>query len=64
MYLTNLLTFELAFLTRPSFTFQGFFVFQRKYQLLDPSAVFCRLSIHLLQSFRPQNCNAEGKIWL
>ena len=32
-----------------------FFVLQRNYQLLDPSAVFCRLSIHLLMSLRPQN---------
>ena len=44
--LTTLLTQELV-----SLLFLGFFALQ----LLDPSAVFCRRSIHLLLSFRPQN---------
>ena len=50
MNLTNLLTSEFF-----SLLFLSFFVLQRKYQLLDSSAVFCRLTFHLLLSFRPQN---------
>ena len=44
--LTTLLTQELV-----SLLFLGFFALQ----LLHPSAVFCRRSIRLLLSFRPQN---------
>ena len=58
MILTNLLSPQLVPLL-----FLGFFVLQRNYQLLDPSAVFCRRSIHLLLSFWPQNY-CRGKIWL
>ena len=49
--LTTLLTQELV-----SLLFLGFFALQ----LLDPSAVFCRRSIRLLRSFRPQNY-CQGK---